>query len=588
MARQWNEAALEAIRKDFAKPTSHARNLYHLSVAMWDAWAAYDTTALPVLFDERQTGLTRKSARNKITEAREEAISYAAYRVLRSRYRNSPGAIETIPSFDDLLERLGYDESVTTLTGDSPAAIGNRIAERLLEYGANDGALEEPGDFLVDTGYKPINPPLVVADPGTGVLVDPNRWQPLQLDISIDQAGRELPSGVQLYLGPHWGGVRPFALTTETDEPKRSTLYYDPGPPPGLEGDSIPIYQDIFLDVVRFGSMHTPDDGVLIDISPGAIGANTLGAHDGVGHPVNPVTRLPYESNVVKRGDWSRVIAEFWADGPDSETPPGHWNVLANYVTDHPDNVRRIEGTGPELTPLEWDVKLYLALNGALHDAAIAAWGIKAHYDYVRPITAIRHMSSLGQSSNPDAPAYHPMGMPLEEGLVEVITTASKAPGGPHSHLADFVGEIAIYGWPGQPEDPEREYNGIRWIRGVEWLPYQRATFVTPPFAGYVSGHSTFSRAGAEVMARFTGSMYFPGGIGEFVARAKEYLVFESGPSETVVLQWSTYYDASDEAGISRLYGGIHPRVDDFPGRIIGAEVGIDAFRKAKHHFAGD
>ena len=144
-----------------------------------------------------------------------------------------------------------------------------------------------------------------------------------------------------------------------------------------------------------------------------------------------------------------------------------------------------------------------------------------------------------------------------------------------------------MYGWLGQPEDPETQYSGVAWILAADWLPYQRATFVTPPFAGYISGHSTFSRAAAEVMALFTGSEFFPGGLGEFVAPTHDFLVFESGPTETVTLQWATYYDASDEAGISRLYGGIHPWVDDLPGRIIGSQIGITAFEQALTYFGG-
>jgi hypothetical protein len=173
----------------------------------------------------------------------------------------------------------------------------------------------------------------------------------------------------------------------------------------------------------------------------------------------------------------------------------------------------------------------------------------------------------------------------LEEGVTEIITSASAAPGERHAHLADYVGDVAVVGWPGQPWDLRFTYSGVTWIRGVEWLPYQRDTFVTPPFAGYVSGHSTFSRAGAEVMVDFTGSEYFPGGLLEYVAPANDYLVFEAGPSETIVLQWATYYDAADEAGVSRLYGGIHPRVDDLPGRVIGADVGNAAFQAALSHF---
>ena len=76
-------------------------------------------------------------------------------------------------------------------------------------------------------------------------------------------------------------------------------------------------------------------------------------------------------------------LAEFWADGPKSETPPGHWNVIANQVADSPGFELRIGGQGPVVDRLEWDVKTYFALNGAVHDAAVAAWGAKGYYDYV-------------------------------------------------------------------------------------------------------------------------------------------------------------------------------------------------------------
>ena len=114
-------------------------------------------------------------------------------------------------------------------------------------------------------------------------------------------------------------------------------------------------------------------------------------------------------------------------------------------------------------------------------------------------------------------------------------------------------------------------FTGIKWIHAEDWLPYQRATFVTPAFAGYVSGHSGFSRAAAEVLTLMTGSPYFPGALGTFTAPADTFLAFEHGPSVNVVLQWATYYDAADEAGISRRYGGIHVPADDGPGRISGA-----------------
>ena len=97
----------------------------------------------------------------------------------------------------------------------------------------------------------------------------------------------------------------------------------------------------------------------------------------------------------------------------------------------------------------------------------------------------------------------------------------------------------------------------------------------------------TFSRAAAEVLAAFTGSAFFPGGLGEFVAPQNAFLKFELDPSETVVLQWATYYDASNEAGLSRLYGGIHPFFDDFGGRLMGATIGRGAFTLAQQYYAG-
>jgi hypothetical protein len=147
------------------------------------------------------------------------------------------------------------------------------------------------------------------------------------------------------------------------------------------------------------------------------------------------------------------VLAEYWADGPHSETPPGHWNTIFNAVSDSPQLQKRIGGTGPVVNDLEWDVKGYFALNGAFHNAAITAWDIKEAYNQIRPISAIRYMSSQGQSSDPNGPSYDPEGMPLEAGLVEVITSATTAPGQRHEHLAGNEGKIAILQWAGYPAD---------------------------------------------------------------------------------------------------------------------------------------
>src|SRR5205085_11269777 len=106
-----------------------------------------------------------------------------------------------------------------------------------------------------------------------------------------------------------------------------------------------------------------------------------------------------------------------------------------------------------------------------------------------------------GQSSAATGPSYDPEGLPLVPGLIEAIPPEPSAPGQRHAALAGHIGEIAIRAWRGPP-------SGVGWMLGTEWAPYQRATFVTPAFPGYVSGHSTFSRAAAEVLAAATGSAY--------------------------------------------------------------------------------
>jgi hypothetical protein len=571
VARAWDEAALDAVRRDLPAPTVHARNLFHTSVAMWDAWAAYDPQARGYVLDEQQTA-------SDVTAAREEAISYAAYRVLEARYLSSVGASDTIPTFDALMESLCYSPDVTTVEGTSPAAVGNRVAAAVLVAFADDGSKETDGYAAPD--YAPANVPLDVAEPGASMR-DPDRWQPLQIEGMVTQNGIPATDDVQEFIGPHWGYVTGFALPPAPP----TGMPIEPGDPPRL-GDPATReeFQQGAVEVIRYSTLLDPADGVVIDASPGATGANRLGTNDGAGHPVNPATGEPYPPNPVGRADFARVLAEFWADGPDSETPPGHWNGIANEVSDRLDPDLRLGGAGPRVDRLEWDVKLYFALNGATHDAAIAAWGAKGYYDTARPISMIRYMGGLGQSSDPDGRSYHPDGLPLVPDLVEVVTERSAAPGGRHEALAGHEGEIAVRSWLGRPADIETEVGGVGWMRAVDWVPYQLPTFVTPSFAGYVSGHSAFSRAAAEVLTEITGSPYFPDGLGEWTIPAGS-LEFEAGPAEDVVLQWATYADAADQAGISRLYGGIHVPADDVDGRVLGHACGEAAWTKARQYF---
>ena len=574
VARIWNEQLLSLIRQVVPAPTVHARNLFHLSVAMWDAWAAYDPTADGYLVTERL-----EAGADDVAAAREAAISFAAYRLLAWRYAEVGDLDTAMTELDATMTSLCYEPDFATSEGSGPAALGNRIAAAVIAAGAEDGSLEETR--YVDSAYLPANDPLEVAEPGAD-MADPNRWQPLALARQLSQNGLPIPGSVQSFIGPHWGRVAGFALApSETGTP------IDPGPPPRLgDADGDAAYRAAALEVLRYSSELDPADGVILDVSPAAMGDNPLGSNDGDGHDRNPATGEPYAPNPVLRADYARALAEYWADGPKSETPPGHWNVIANQVSDALGDELRIGGVGEPVDRLEWDVKLYLALNGAEHDAAIAAWGLKGHYDSARPISMIRYLGGLGQSSDPGGPGYHPRGLPLEPGLVEVVTAASSAPGERHEHLAGHLGEVAVRAWRGFPEDPERETSGVGWIRAVEWVPYQRSTFVSPAFSGYVSGHSTFSRAGAEVMEAMTGDAFFPGGLHEWTLPKGE-LIHEEGPTETITLGWATYADAADAAGQSRLYMGIHISADDVEGRRIGAVCGADAWALATAYFTG-
>lgn len=594
IARSWNEQLLAAIRIDTPHPPKHARNLFHLAAVMYDAWAAYDTTAVGYVHHERAVG------GGDIELARQEAISYAAYRLLKARFATGPGAAATNTALNDQMAALGYDAGTTSTIGTAPANVGNRIAADLLAWGLNDGSGQAAG--YTDPTYSNPQPAMIVLG-NTGAIggipagTDPNRWQPLALSAAVAQNGIPLPETIQPYVGVTWLGAIPFSLVRENP----TDLWLDPGPlyktsVPGTPSPTDSVYKNAALEMLIKSSQLNSTD--TINISPGTFGNNPLGADTGTGHPVNPVTGQPYAPNVVKLGDFARVMAEYWADGPHSETPPGHWHVLANEVADHPSFQKRIGGTGAIVSDLEWDVKSYFALSGATHNAACACWGAKRFYEGPRPITMVRYLANLGQSSNPSLPAYTPYGIPLQDNVCEVITNTTSAPGGKHEQIWDIdtksyvagsshVGEIVVFSWPSEPDDRATQTNAVRWMFGVDWVPYQRANFNTPAFPGYTSGHSTFSRSAAEVLTAITGSPYVPGGLGTFVANANTYLVFERGPTQTTTIQWATYYDAADLAGQSRRWGGIHPGEDDYPARVIGSKAGKDAWALAKKYFDG-
>lgn len=630
VARQWNEVLLEAIRKDNARPTVHGRNLFHTSIAMYDSWAIYDQVADPYLLGETLHGFTCPysgiPAPANIEDAREATLSYSCYRLMRHRFANSPGAAISIPLMDSLMLELGYDTAFVSqdYSGGSAEALGNHLAQNLIDFGLQDNSNELAN--YANQFYQPSNNTLLPIVPGNPNTIDENHWQPLTLNVYIDQSGNVYPLSTPEFLSPEWGTVHAFALsqddlTIHSDGLNDYWAYHDPGTPPLLDTGNVDAMGELYqwnFSLVSIWSSHL-DSGsnVMWDISPASIGNVQSyptdqasmpsfynlydGGDPGQGHALNPATGQPYTPQMVPRSDYARVLAEFWADGPDSETPPGHWFTLLNYVSDHQDFEKRYEGIGNILPELEWDVKSYFTLAGAVHDAAITAWGVKGWYDYLRPISAIRMMSDIGQSTIDTLDNYHPAGIPLYDGFIEVVND-----GDPLTTMVfdttwvDTVnfnvdtsyansGKIKVFAWRGPDYigNPESSLAGVGWILAENWWPYQRPTFVTPPFAGFVSGHSTFSRAAAEVMTMLTGDPFFPGGMGEFHAPMNEFLVFEDGPSVDVTLQWATYRDASDQCSLSRIWGGIHPPADDVPGRLMGAVIGPDAFNLAKEYFEG-
>jgi hypothetical protein len=181
---------------------------------------------------------------------------------------------------------------------------------------------------------------------------------------------------------------------------------------------------------------------------------------------------------------------------------------------------------------LDTDAKLFFALANAVLDASITAWDAKRQWDSVRPITAVRW---------------------LKQGQL-------------------------VQAWGGP-------YQGTRTIRGEDWQPYQPAGFPTPPFAEYLSGHSTFSAAAAEVLKDATGSDTF--GLSVTIPAGSSTVEPGAVPASAVTLSWKAFSGAADQAGISREYGGIHFDDGDFEARKAGQDVGLQAWNKARTYFNG-
>jgi PAP2 superfamily len=281
-------------------------------------------------------------------------------------------------------------------------------------------------------------------------IIDPDHWQPLLVN-----------GNVQKFITPHWGMVKPYALASGK----------------------------------QYRALMSPPASYKKNPKRYAVQAKQV---------------LEYTAHLT---DEKKAIAEYWADGPKSELPPGHWTLFAKHVS-----VR-------DKHNLDKDVKLFFALTNAIFDASITCWDSKRFYDSVRPITAI-HFLYAGQK---------------------------------------------VKSWNGALVD------------GANWQPYQVASFPTPPFPEYASGHSVFSMTGAETLKLFTGSDNFDYGV--TLAKGSSLVQPKVSPATAIELYWATFTDAAEEAGMSRRYGGIHFVDADLNSRKIGRLVARQAWAKSLQYF---
>jgi hypothetical protein len=224
--------------------------------------------------------------------------------------------------------------------------------------------------------------------------------------------------------------------------------------------------------------------------------------------------------------DYKKVLTEYWIDGPGSEFPPGHMAVFAQALS-------RKNGFS-----LDTDVKMFFALGNAMLDASVGSWTTKYKYDFWRPVKAIRYL---------------------------------------------YAGQTIHNAWKGPNQG-----NGD--VLGQNWIPYQPLNVVTPGFPEYVSGHSTFSAAGNIILTAFTTSDIFNAYVTISATNpdGTPWSKIEPGtPQSPVTLSWPTFTAASDQAGISRRYGGIHFWSGDYHARMLGNLLGRGAYSKAQSYIQG-
>ena len=405
---------------------------------------------------------------------------------------------------------------------DTTRATIDTVAARVGVDAARDLLALREGDGSRDASdYAPANPSPLVRN-------DITRWTPENVPTDPEDGMPE-----QRFLTPQWGGVEGFALPRGADG---ETDYAGVLPPPPQ-----PLFTDAYADsVLNFDDRTVTLSAALtldgVDHAAGetvAVSKALIGSVINAGFVAQAEEVVHYSAELDDRG---KVIAEFWEDGRGTAFPPGTFMSFGHFVSARDGN------------DMHEDAALFLALGNAQMDAAIASWESKVFYDYARPVRLIRDLGELGLIGEPGVDE-----MTGEEGFV----------------VEAFAGF-----------DPDTGLGmGTRTILAENWISFQRPSGESsPPFAEYTSGHSAFSAAGAEVLKRFTGSDRF-GGSTEF---GPDTIQFERNvPVDTLVLEWDTFTEAGDQAGLSRLYGGIHFHEGNVNGLALGHAVGAAAFERA-------
>lgn len=229
--------------------------------------------------------------------------------------------------------------------------------------------------------------------------------------------------------------------------------------------------------------------------------------------------------------DEQKLIAEYWAGMHEDKFEQATYAPGYGYWTVPPAQCCRIANYIAVKNRFNDTnvIGMFFALTNALLDASIACWDAKEYYDYARPDSAIR----------------------------------------------ELYDEIHFSAWGG----PCR---GAVTMEGEGWWPF---LLFTPPFAEYPSGHSTFSRATAEIITSFCCNNAYGESI-TFPAKSS-VIEPECTPAKDVTLSWPTLQDAANQAGWSRRYGGIHFEEGDLQGRELGRKVAGSVWRKARLYFNG-